>query len=95
MLRNRVERRLSDVSSRQKRLRDELAVLDEQRAHMAEDAEDARLRALVSETPIAQQVHRDAARHVAALDRRRQEIVADLASLEELQDRLLDELTAR
>jgi hypothetical protein len=95
MFRNRVERRLSDVSSRQRRLRDELAVLDEQRAHMADDAEDARLRALVSETPIAQQAHRDAARHVAALDRRRQEILVELAALEELQDKLLDELTAR
>ena len=48
-----LERRLIDVSDRLKRLRSECAVADEQLTFLEEEADDARLRALVSETPIA------------------------------------------
>src|SRR5438270_891068 len=48
-----VERRLSDVSARLKRLRADLQVIDEQLLFFAEAADETRLRALVSETPIA------------------------------------------
>ena len=34
----------------------ELSVVDEQLAHLVDDADEARLRALVSETPLAGQV---------------------------------------
>lgn len=75
-------------------LRDELQILDEQRRYLASDADEARLQALVSETPLAGRAHRDAARHVEALDRRRREIQDRIAELEVQQDRLLDEFTA-
>ena len=46
MSRSLLERRLSDVSARLRELRQELAVSDEQLAQLAEEADDARLRAL-------------------------------------------------
>ena len=48
-----LERRIRDVHARLVRAREELAVLDEQLAVVADAAEDARLRSLVSETPLA------------------------------------------
>ena len=55
-----VERRLIEIGDRLKALRDELAIADEQLAHLADEAEDARLRSLVSETPLAEREHRSA-----------------------------------
>ena len=48
-----VERRLSQVAGRLQQLRAELEVSAEQLEHLADAADDARLRALVSETPLA------------------------------------------
>ena len=64
----------------------------EQMAQLGEEAEDARIRALVSETSLAQREHHDAARHAAALSRHRAEVEAEIERLEQDQDRLLDEL---
>ena len=46
-----VERRLMDVSKRLRKAREELAVADEQFNALAEVADEARIRSLVSETP--------------------------------------------
>ena len=89
-----VERRLSEVSSRLKHLREELAVSDEQLGHLAETADDARLRALVSETPLADREHQDAQRHADAMQRHRAEVLESIARLEVTQDELLDRLMA-
>jgi len=94
MSRSHVERRLSEVSTRLKALRDELAVSDEQLAHLADTAEDARLRALVSETPIAEREFHEAQRHADAMARHRAELIAAIERLEATQDELLDRLTA-
>ena len=82
MSRSLVERRLTEVSARLRQLRDELAVADEQLAHLAETADDARLRALVSETPLADQEHHEAQRHADAMQRHRAEVLEDIAKLE-------------
>jgi hypothetical protein len=87
-----VERRLSQVSVRLKSLRSELAVIDEQMAHLADDAEDQAIRALVSETAGASYEARDARRHVEALAKHRAHVVEEIASLEVRQDELLDRL---
>jgi len=92
MSRALVERRLSDVASQLKELRRELSVTDEQLAHLADEAEDARLRSLVSETPIADREHREASRHAEAMSRHRDDVVASISRLEVLQDELLDKL---
>jgi hypothetical protein len=94
MSRSLVERRLVDVGARLKQLRDELAVSDEQHGHLAEAADDARLRSLVSETPLADREHQEAQRHADAMQRHRAEVLAQINRLEQMQDELLDRLMA-
>jgi hypothetical protein len=89
-----VERRLRQVSSRLRKLREELEVSDEQLAHLADAAEDARLRALVSETPLAGEDHRQAERHAAAMRRHREHVLDEISKLERSQDELLDRFVA-
>ena len=89
-----LERRISEVSERLKRLRAELAVVDEQLAFFADAADEARLRALVSETPLADREHHDAQKHADAMARERANLVASIAELERAQDELLDKLVA-
>jgi hypothetical protein len=94
MSRSLVERRLTEVGARLKELREELAVSDEQLAHLAEAADDARLRSLVSETPLADREHQDAQRHADAMHRHRADVVEQISRLEQSQDELLDRLMA-
>jgi hypothetical protein len=94
MSRSLVERRLTDVAERLKALRAELTVTDEQLAHLAAEADDARIRSLVSETPLAERDHREAQRHADAMERHRRDVVAEIARLERTQDELLDRLLA-
>lgn len=94
MSRALIERRLVELTGRLKRLRDELRVADEQLARLADDADDARLRALVSETPLADRDHRDAERHAEAMRRHHAAVAAEIAELERSQDELLDRLAA-
>ncbi len=92
MTRSLIERRLGDVTKRLKRAREELAVIDEQRAAFAEAADDLRIRAMVAETPNAQKEHRDAQRHVDAMDSSRNELAKRIADLQRSQDELLNRL---
>jgi hypothetical protein len=84
-----LERRIRDVHARLVRAREELAVLDEQLAVVLESADEARVRALVSETPLATQEHNEAARHADAMARARDALLATVLELEERQDELL------
>ena len=94
MSRSMVERKLVEVSERLKQLRVELSVTDEQLLHFAEAADDARLRALVSETPIADREHHEAQRHAEAMGRHRAEVQSTIDQLEQRQDELLDRLSS-
>jgi hypothetical protein len=87
-----LERRLIEVAERLKQLRQDLAVADEQLTALAEMAEDARLRALVSETPLAAQELREAQKHADAMARHRGEVAEEIAGLERDQDDLLDRM---
>lgn len=89
-----VERRLREVAGRLRQLREDLEVSDEQLTHLTEAADDARLRALVSETPQSDRDHRDADRHAGAMRRHRADVVEEIARLEGEQDELLDRLLA-
>jgi hypothetical protein len=89
-----VERKLGEVGQRLRALREELRVIDEQLMQLSEEAQDTRLRALVSETPLADREYRDAQRHADAMAKRRNEVVASIAGLEQRQDELLDRLLA-
>jgi len=94
MSRSLIERRLFDVAERMRALREELSVANEQLAVLADAADDARLRALVSETPIAGREHTEAQRHADAMARHRADVLNQLAELERTQDELLDRLLA-
>ena len=90
MTQNRAERRLAELADRLKRLRADLEVAEEQCLHFEELADDARLRALVSETPASDRQHRDAARQADTMARHRTRLREEILSLEEQQDDLLD-----
>jgi hypothetical protein len=94
MSRSLIERRLTEVAERLKQLRGELAVADEQLSHFAETADEARLRALVSETPLADREHKEAQKHADAMAHHRAEVLASIENLERRQDELLDRLMA-
>lgn len=94
MARPVIERRLTEVGERLSRLRSDLAVAEEQLAHLVADADDARVRSLVSETALSERAHRGAERHARAMERHRDDLVAEIARLESTQDDLLDRLTA-
>ena len=89
-----LQRRLVDVSERLKRLRAELAITDEQLAFLEDEADDARLRALVAETPLGDVEARDARRHADALTRHRDALTRSVAELVREQDALLDRMSA-
>ena len=90
MTRSPVERRPSEVSLSAKELRRDLVIAEEQLGYFTEATDEARLRALVSETPLADREHREAKKHSDAMARHRDDLLATMAKLEEDQDELLD-----
>jgi hypothetical protein len=84
-----LERRIRDTHARLVRARGELAVIDEQLVVVRESLDEARVRALVSETPLATQEHNDAARHAEAMERARDALYKTVLDLEHRQDELL------
>lgn len=84
-----LERRIRDVHARLVRAREELAVLDEQLAVVQDSADEARVRALVSETPLAAREHDEATRHADAMVRARDALYKTILELEQRQDELL------
>lgn len=89
-----VERKLSESAERLRQLRAELGVVDEQLAFLTDAADDARLRAMVSETPMADKEHREAQKHADAMTRHRSQLVTQIGELEKAQDELLERLFA-
>ena len=94
MLRAVTERRLFEVASQLRSAREELALVDEQLEAFAEAADEARVRSLVSETPLAQREFTEAQRHADAMARTRQALADRVAELARSQDDLLDKLVA-
>ncbi len=92
MAKSLLERRLIDVSDRLKRLRAELSLAEEQCAALVGEAEDARLRSLVSETPLAQAEAHEMRRHADAQSRQRDALRRSIEELERDQDALLDRM---
>ncbi len=94
MRRTLLERRIRDVHARLVRAREELAVLDEQLAVVQESADEARVRALVSETPLATHEHNEATRHADAMVKAREALERTVADLERRQDELLADVSS-
>ena len=89
-VRSRIERQLADVGKRLKSLRTDLAVAEQALMQVDYEADEARLRALVSETPVAQKEHEQVRRQVEVNRRNRDELAAEILRLEQRQDELLD-----
>jgi hypothetical protein len=89
-----VEKQLSASAERLRRLRNELAVIDEQLASLDGVADESWLRALVSETPLADREHTEARRHAEAMATQRAHVLASIGKLEQSQNELLDRLLA-
>jgi chromosome segregation ATPase len=87
-----IERRLFEIAKRLRRATEELAVLDEQLQALSDAAEEARVRSLVSETPLAHKEYTEAQRHADALARSRSTLLASIAGMRRSQDELLDKL---
>jgi chromosome segregation ATPase len=87
-----VERRLRTVSKRLRSLRAELTVVDEQLAQLVDEADDASIRALVSDNAGVGPEAREAKAHADAMRSHRAHLVATIADLEARQDELLDQL---
>ncbi len=85
-----IERRLRSVGRRLSKAREDLALADEQLTYISDDAEDARIRSLVSETPIASEENRQAQRHSSSMERHREDLRAKISKLEAEQDELLE-----
>jgi len=85
-----VERKLVEVSKRLAKARAELSVADEQLSALTELADDARLRSLVSETPLAARESNEAQRHAEAMAGARHSLASQVKRLEAELDELLD-----
>ena len=84
----KVQRRLEDLQRRLMAARESLSVLEEQVRVWDDALDDARIRSLVSETPLQQQEYNELSRHVAAanaeMKRRTQEVRALMRERDEL-----------
>lgn len=87
-----VERKLRENADELKRVQAELSVAFEQLEFLDGEVEEARIRAMVSETPIAEQEMHEAARHADAMRRHHQELQTRMTRLQTRQDELLDEM---
>lgn len=94
MSQSMLQRRLLDVNERLQKVRAELKVNEEQVVFLQEEADDARLRALVSETPLAAREEREARRHAETLARHRDDLRRAIEELEQERDALLDRMSA-
>ena len=90
--RKRIERRLFEVHDRLRRARDELEIVESQLASLAEIADEAHIRMLVSEAPGADRDWREAQGHAQLLEHSAARLRAEIASLETAQDELLGRL---
>ena len=88
-----IERKLIAVSEQIRVLQKELGVIEEQLVYVMDTEDDARLRSIVTETPVAVGEHREATKAVAAIRRDREARMNKLAKLESKQDALLDRLS--
>ncbi len=90
--RQRAERRLFDVAARLNRARSELEVIEAQFDALVDQADEAKLRAVVAETPLALQVWTEAQRHADQMGHTRDRALKEIAELERAQDELIGDL---
>lgn len=93
MFRWLIERKLTNVSTRLRGARGDLAVLQAQAAHFRDEADDSHVRALVSDSPAADHDYREDRRHADTFAKERERLTRQISALERRQDVLLDKLS--
>ena len=74
--------------------RAELEVIDAQLAELTDQADEAKIRAVVAETPLAEQEWSEAHRHAEQMARTREAAHRKIAELERAQDELIGKLVS-
>ena len=87
-----VEKRLMEISRRIKQQKEDLLVAEEQLISLTSDADEARIRSLVSETAISDNDRRDSVRQSENMQKYCHKIRNEIQRLEEMQDALLDKM---
>ncbi len=82
-------RRLEDIQRRLVAARESVAVLDEQVAKWREDLDEARIRALVSETPLQAKEYDELSRQVSVATAELERRVLEVSALVRARDELL------
>jgi chromosome segregation ATPase len=88
-----IKRRLEDVQRQLAQARESLAVLEEQVAVWNDALDDARIRALVSETPLQSKEYDELSRHVMVANAEMQRRANEVRELKTQRDELLREWT--
>ena len=87
-----IEKRLLGVSLRINKEKEDLLVAEEQLIALLNDADEARIRSLVSEPPLSDHDRRDTARQAENMESYCQGKRNEISRLEDMQDQLLDKL---
>ena len=87
-----MERKIRELHERVRVAREHLGVLDEQVEALAEEAEDARVRGLVAETPLAGREAAEARRHLDLAERAAAGLREEIRQCEAERDQLLRDL---
>tara|TARA_B110000438_G_C15275261_1_gene420171 strand:- start:8 stop:301 length:294 start_codon:yes stop_codon:yes gene_type:complete len=87
-----IRKRLTGISSRLKMEKEELKVAEEQLTHLNDEASDAHMRALLSETALSDREYREADNQARAMEAHFEKIHNNILRLESQQDELLDQL---
>lgn len=90
-----LKKKLADTALRLRQLREELKVAEEQLTHFSDEADEARLRSLVSETPLADQKHREANKHAESMRKHKNMLQNEIERVEALQNELLDQMDSK
>tara|TARA_Y100000748_G_scaffold200104_1_gene167672 strand:+ start:164 stop:457 length:294 start_codon:yes stop_codon:yes gene_type:complete len=90
-----LKKKLADTALRLRQLREELKVAEEQLTHFSDEADEARLRSLVSETPLADQKHREANKYAESMKRHKNMLQNEIERVEALQNELLDQMDSK
>lgn len=90
MVRN--EKGLAEINERLVKARQELHIAEEQLLFQMDVVEEAKTRAIVSETPLADREHQEAQADLGRMMKARDEARARIDELKKEQDRLLDRM---
>ena len=87
-----IQKSLAEIGDRLNKARNDLRIVEEQLLFQMDVMEDAKTRALVAETPLADREFRVARDDHDRLVKQREEVQRDILELQKEQDRLLDRM---